>query len=200
MVKFRPASRLPAGRTPLVSVVVPCYNYGRFLPQCIGSLLAQSDVAVEVLIIDDASRDNSAELAKDLAARDPRVSVIVHDRNHGHIATYNEGLAHARGEYSVLLSADDMLPAGSLARAVALMESEASVGLVYGSPFNFSESDPPGQAVPNVRLVRLAWARVGAGAVPERTQLHLLTRGGNAHLGATGCGRVPARPPSHRRP
>ena len=52
----------------------------------------QEGVDVRVLIIDDASPDDSAEVAKKIAARDPRVEVVVHATNRGHIATYNEGL------------------------------------------------------------------------------------------------------------
>jgi glycosyltransferase involved in cell wall biosynthesis len=115
-----------------VSVIVPCYNYGRFLPQCVGSVLAQEGVDVSVLVLDDASPDGSAQVALELA-RDPRVQVVCHERNRGHIATYNEGLAWADGDHLLLLSADDYLTPGSLARAVALMEAHPSVGLVYGA-------------------------------------------------------------------
>ncbi|HEX4692758.1 MAG TPA: glycosyltransferase [Solirubrobacteraceae bacterium] len=114
-----------------VSVIVPCYNYGRFLPHCVESVLSQEGVDVEVLIIDDASPDGSAEVARALG-RDPRVQVVCHDPNHGHIATYNEGLAWASGDYLLLLSADDYLTPGSLARAAALMDAHPEVGLVYG--------------------------------------------------------------------
>jgi glycosyltransferase involved in cell wall biosynthesis len=112
-------------------VIVPCYNYGRFLPHCVQSVLSQEGVDVEVLIIDDASPDGSANVARALG-RDPRVQVVCHEPNQGHIATYNEGLAWASSEYLLLLSADDYLTPGSLARATALMDAHPGVGLVYG--------------------------------------------------------------------
>lgn len=112
-------------------VVVPCYNYARFLQECVESVLAQP-VDVRVLIIDDCSSDETAQVCSLLAAADDRVSFIRHSENKGHVATYNEGIALARADYFVLLSADDLLTPGSLARAGALLDNNPSVGLVYG--------------------------------------------------------------------
>src|SRR5690348_14990448 len=116
---------------PSVTVVIPCYNYGRYLSTAVKSVLDQPGVDVEAIVIDDASTDESSEVVRALAASDPRVRAILHRRNCGHIATYNEGLEQATGDYVVLLSADDALPVGSLARATALLETHPSVGLVY---------------------------------------------------------------------
>ena len=87
-----------------VSVVIPCYNYGHFLGDAISSALDdQPGIDVRVLVIDDASPDGSAEVARQIAAGDPRVDVAVHRVNSGHIATYNEGLLEwADGDYTVL--------------------------------------------------------------------------------------------------
>lgn len=116
-----------------VDVVVPCYRYGSLLRDCVGSVLTQVGVDVRVLIVDDASPDDSAEVARQLAAEDPRVEVIVHGRNIGHIATYNEGLlGWCKADYSVLLSADDQLTPGALYRAAALLDAHPGVGFVYG--------------------------------------------------------------------
>jgi glycosyltransferase involved in cell wall biosynthesis len=100
--------------------------------------LEQDGVDVDVLIVDDASPDGSAAVAEKLAADDPRVRVRVHEVNAGHIATYNDGLSNVDGEYVVLLSADDLLARGSLARSVALMEANPEVGFVYGFSPSFS--------------------------------------------------------------
>jgi Glycosyl transferase family 2 len=128
---------------PRVSIVVPCYNYGHFLPDCVASLLRQQDVEVEVIVVDDASPDGSVAVADALAAADPRVRVLAHERNRGHIATYNHGLEHVTGEFVVLLSADDLLTPGALSRATALMLARPSVGLVYGHPVVFDTAQPP---------------------------------------------------------
>lgn len=132
-----------ANGAPRVSVVIPCYNYGRFLPDCIKSVISQRSVETNILVIDDASPDGSGDIAEALAAGNPRVSVIRHKNNLGHIATYNEGLQNVNGKYVVVLSADDLLPSGALARSVALLEANTSVGLAYGHPINFSGPVPP---------------------------------------------------------
>lgn len=131
----------PLSRRPRVSVVIPCYNYARFLAAAVGSVTSQTDVDVDVLIIDDCSTDGTRQLAESLAEEDDRITVVVHGSNKGHIATYNEGIAWAEGDYVVLLSADDLLTPGSLARATALLEAHPSVGFVYGSAVLF-EGEP----------------------------------------------------------
>ncbi|GAA1822247.1 glycosyltransferase [Microlunatus capsulatus] len=140
----------PLRSTPTVSVVVPCYNYGRYLPALVQGLLDQPQVVVDVLVVDDASPDGSGEVAEELAARHPSVSVLRHPVNRGHIRTYNDGLEQVRGDYVALLSADDLLPPGALTRAVALMEAHPSVGLVYGYARSFSgEAPAPAATVRN---------------------------------------------------
>lgn len=131
-----------------VSVVIPCYRYGHFLAECVSSVLdgpqgGAGDLDVRVLIIDDASPDDSAEAALKIAASDPRVEVRVHDTNKGHIATYNEGLLEwADGDYVVLLSADDRLVPGALGRAAALLDAHPEVGFCYGRPLRFRHGGP----------------------------------------------------------
>ena len=123
-----------------VDVVVPCYNYGRYLAGCVGSVLEQPDVDVRVLIIDDCSSDDSAAIGRALSQADPRVEYRRHAVNAGHITTYNEGLLEwARGDYSLLLSADDLLAPGALARAVRIMETDPRIGMVYGRCPSFSD-------------------------------------------------------------
>lgn len=136
-----------------VSVVIPCYNYGHFLPQCVGSVLTgQPGVDVRVLVIDDASTDGSAQVAKQLAADDPRVEVITHSENAGHIATYNQGLLEwADGDYAVLISADDLVTPGALSRAGALLDAHPEVGFAYGHPLHFTYPGPLPAARTRVR-------------------------------------------------
>lgn len=130
---------------PLVSVIVPCYNYGHFLEGCVASVLSQRGVDVRVLVIDDRSTDDSASVCSRLAERDERVEYHQHLENAGLIATANEGLEWAQGEFVVLLSADDLLVPGSLQRAAAVMREHADVGMVYGRPLIAHE----GRALPH---------------------------------------------------
>lgn len=124
-----------------LDVIVPCYNYGRFLRPCISSLRAQSLDDLRILIIDDASTDDSAETAQQLALEDPRISVVVHSQNQGHIATYNEGIDWVQSDYMLLLSADDMVAPTALDRAIAVMEAHSNVGFVSGRHMDFMEVD-----------------------------------------------------------
>lgn len=133
-----------------VDVVVPCYNYARYLNKCVESIINQQDVDVRVLIIDDASTDETPKVGHALAERDPRVYYRRHDKNKGHIETYNEGLlGWASAEYSLLLSSDDMLVPGALRRATRLLDQHNSIGMLYGlaviitddSDYSLAEND-----------------------------------------------------------
>jgi hypothetical protein len=135
------AARTPSQR-PRVSVAIASYNYGRYLRDCLRSVLSQEDVELEAIVVDDASTDETPEVAASFAESDPRVTVIRHEANRGHIATFNEGLRAASGDYLLKLDADDMLAPGALARAAAVMEEHPRVGLVYGRPRHFEGSPP----------------------------------------------------------
>ena len=124
-------------------VVVPSYNYGRFLRECVESVLSQSHVDVRVLIIDDASQDDTRQVCAGLVAADSRVEVIRHPVNMGHIATYNEGIEWARGDYLLLLSADDFLLPGALSRAAMVMDDNPEVGLAPGRHLLSATATPP---------------------------------------------------------
>jgi hypothetical protein len=123
-----------------IDVIIPCYNYGCFLRQCVNSVLGQAGVDVRVLVIDDASPDDSAEVAAALAREDPRVTVIRHTTNKGHINTYNEGIEWASADYMLLLSADDYLLPGALSRAADLMDAHPEVGFTFGNVIELSGS------------------------------------------------------------
>lgn len=138
--------------TSSVSVIIPCYNYGHFLPEAASSALDQPGVDVRVLIIDDASSDDSAQVARRVAASDARVQLRVHESNKGNLATYNEGLLDwADGDYCVVLSADDRLTPGALRRAADLLDANPGVGFAYGHPVHFEHGTEPPAARTTVR-------------------------------------------------
>ena len=138
---------------PTISLTVPCYNYARYLPFALDSILSQEGVDLDVTVIDDASTDTSYHVAHTYAERDPRVKVIRHRENIGHVATFNEGMGLATGKYFNIISADDVLTPGALKRAVDLMEKHPSVGLIYGAHVSIDDKG----------LVKHG---MGAGAVP----------------------------------
>ena len=127
---------------PRVSVVIPCHNYGRFLDEAIESALFQDGVDVDVTVVDDASTDASARIAAGWAEADPRVRVIVHERNQGHIATFNDALASATAPFLVKLDPDDMLPPGSLRRSAHVLQDHPEVAFVYGPVLPFHGPTP----------------------------------------------------------
>lgn len=151
-----------------VDIVVPCYNYGRYLRQCVESILSQQGIDVRVMIIDDHSSDDTEEIGRAMSGADPRVQFRRHAINRGHIATYNEGLADATADYVVLLSADDLLTPGALQRATALMDAHPEVGMVYGYPIPLTTD-----ALPDARV-----EATGATIWEGRRWLELVCRAG----------------------
>lgn len=127
---------------PTVSVIVPCYNYGQFLAGCVASVLNQSGVEVQLLIVDDCSTDSSAAVARELSERHEQIEFRQHSQNMGLIPTANEGLEWAEGDYVVLLSADDLLVPGSLQRSTTIMTELPQVGMVYGRPIMAAAERP----------------------------------------------------------
>lgn len=115
-----------------VDVVVPCYNYGRFLGDCVTSILTQDGVDLRVLIIDNASKDDSVAIARHLAAQDRRVEILTHATNKGATFSYNEGIDWGESEYFLILDADDALAPGALARAAAVLDGNPGISFTHG--------------------------------------------------------------------
>lgn len=101
-----PLSHLDA-EIPELSVVMACFNAAPFLEDAVASALGQTDIAIEVLIIDDHSSDGSLDLARRLAARDPRITVLQTPRNSGPGGARNIGIDAMRGEWYGMLDCDD---------------------------------------------------------------------------------------------
>jgi glycosyltransferase involved in cell wall biosynthesis len=125
-----------------IDVIVPCYNYGRHLEQCVRSVLGQEGGDVRVSIVDDCSSDDTPEVGTRLARSDGRVRYRRHETNRGNIATYNEALPEATADYCLILSADDVLAAGALRRAAGVMDDHPEVGLTYGRDVTFDAALP----------------------------------------------------------
>ena len=101
----------------LVSIIVPCYKYAHYLPDCIGSIRNQSYKNIEIIVVDDLSPDNTKEVCKELG-----VMCISHTVNKGLGASRNTGIAAAKGKYIMCLDADDMLTPDSIEEHVSLMK------------------------------------------------------------------------------
>lgn len=120
----------------VISVIVPVYNVQMYLRECLDSILRQDYEALEVLLIDDGSTDDSGRLCDAYAALDPRFRVI-HQKNGGAAAAKNAGLRAATGEYLVFLDSDDYLEPGSYRYMVELAKQydadvvQCGIRLVY---------------------------------------------------------------------
>ncbi len=116
---------------PLVTFIVPCYNYGRYLPDCLGSIFEQqSDFDFEVIAIDDAAIDNSREILE--SYRDPRMRIITHEKNQGALAAVTHGFEAARGKYAARIDPDDRYHPNFLATLVPVLEAHPEIGMAYG--------------------------------------------------------------------
>jgi len=93
---------------PKVSVITPSFNYARYLPLAVESVLSQSHSDLELIIIDDCSRDGSRDVAEQWKRLDDRVVTVAHEQNRGLAAARNSGLAISSGEFVAFCDADDI--------------------------------------------------------------------------------------------
>ena len=114
-------------RQPLVSVVIPAYNHGKYLDAAIRSILEQDYPRVELIVIDDGSTDNTREILTKYEGRFHFES----QPNRGQVATLNKGWLMSHGEILAYLSADDLLLHGAIRNAVRCLEENADAVLTY---------------------------------------------------------------------
>lgn len=114
-------------KAPLVSVIIPCYNQAQFLPEAIQSALRQTHSRVEVVVVDDGSPDNTAEVAARYSA-----ITCVRQRNLGIAEARNAGFRACHGEYVVFLDADDRLTPNAIEAHLACFATHPSAGFVVG--------------------------------------------------------------------
>jgi len=115
--------------SPLVSVIIPVYNYDRYLAEAIESVLSQTYRRLEVIVVDDGSTDQSAEVARSFAGRGVRYCHQVHA---GIGPARNSGVELARGEFLAFLDADDRWPEDKLERQFQAFESDPALEMCFG--------------------------------------------------------------------
>jgi len=123
---------------PLLSVIIPNYNYGRFIEEAIRSVQAQSYAPVELVVIDDGSSDDSCAVVRDLLSRTNGISrqeLVELGENCGKLASINTGLEYCTGDYCIILDADDSLSEDYAWRCIDRLQrarrDDSSVGFVY---------------------------------------------------------------------
>ena len=125
----------------LVSIVIPCYNYGSFISQTLDCLLTQSYQNWEAIIIDDGSTDNTRQVVDGYLRKDPRF-IYIYQLNQGLSASRNTGLNNANGSYVQFLDADDLLSRGKIAAQVRFMEQYLDCDISYTRAYYFEDQKP----------------------------------------------------------
>lgn len=118
---------------PKISVVIPCYNLAQYLSDAVTSILAQTEQDFEIIIVDDASPDNTAEIADGFALRDSRVRVIHNSTNRYLSGALNVGIEAARGKYILPLDADNMMEHNSLLVLSSALDRNSDIDIAYGA-------------------------------------------------------------------
>jgi glycosyltransferase involved in cell wall biosynthesis len=116
----------PDATSPLVSVVIPCYNSSRFLGEAIESVLLQTYSRIEIIVVDDGSTDGTAQIARSYPVR------YIYQENRGISAARNTGIAHAQGKYVLFLDHDDRLLPRGVETGVRLLEEHPECAIAVG--------------------------------------------------------------------
>jgi len=163
--------------SPIVSVIIPCYNAEKNLTQCIDSIRRQTLEQIEIICVDDGSTDSTLALLQDYQKKDPRI-LVIRQKNAGAGAARNVGLDRATGEYLSFLDADDFFEPDMLEKAVAAAEQYYADYIVFRSnryypaedryeeiPWSMRNSDLPPympfsyrQLTDNIFLSFVGWA------------------------------------------
>lgn len=126
----------------LVSVIIPCYNHGQYLRETVESVITSSCKDLEIIIVDDGSKDNSKEVASQLCDQFEQVSYYYQD-NSGPSVARNFGISKASGKYILPLDADDLISENYIAEAVKCFEADNQVKVVYAEAKKFGAVNKP---------------------------------------------------------
>lgn len=132
---------------PLVTVAISCYNHAAYVQKSILSVLQQNYPAIELLVFDDGSQDDSAEIIRKLA--DEYSFYFRAQKNQGLSATLNQALAQAKGEYFIPFGSDDIMMLDRVSRQIAYMQRHPDFGACGGNVLNI---DPAGKVLARQRI------------------------------------------------
>ncbi len=123
---------------PLVSVVMPIYGVERFVADAVDSVLSQSFIDFEFIIVDDLGPDKSREICE--SYRDERIRIVTHEKNRGLAGARNTGIRQARGQYIALLDSDDRWTMDKLEKHVAHLNDSPEVGVSFSRSVFMNEA------------------------------------------------------------
>ncbi|MDR3623856.1 MAG: glycosyltransferase [Chlamydiales bacterium] len=112
-----------------ISYILPNYNHGHYLPEALDSVLRQSVDSMEIVVVDDASSDNSIEIIKEYQSKYSQIKLIVHEKNQGPVTALNRGIKESVGEYIALGAADDKVLPGFFQESTDLLNQFPNAGL-----------------------------------------------------------------------
>ncbi len=130
-------------KAPFVSVIIPCFNYGKFLAEAVESVINQTFKDFEIIIVNDGSNDNSKEVAEDLVNkyRNDLQIRLINQLNSGQPAiTRNNGIKEAKGDYILCLDADDKIAPTMLEKSMSVLEAFPDLGVAYTHRQDFDGS------------------------------------------------------------
>lgn len=110
----------------IVSIIMPCYNGEKYIEETIGSVLAQTYKNWELIVVDDGSKDASAQIVKELAKKDSRIKLL-QQSNAGSAAARNNGIRNAKGRYIALLDSDDLWHCNFLSEQLQFMKEKKAL-------------------------------------------------------------------------
>lgn len=126
---------------PLVSIVTPTFNMGRFLAETIDSVLSQDYPNIEYIVLDAASTDNTVEILQDYERRYPGRLTWTSEPDGGQSDAVNKGFLRSHGEIFTFLNSDDTYLPGAVSRAVEAFQANPSVAVVYGDAYYTAEDN-----------------------------------------------------------
>lgn len=155
--KLEPLPLPPLRPEPLVSVIIPNYNYSAFIGEAIQSALIQHYPRLEVVVCDDASTDDSCSVVEALAERDPRVRLVRHTVNQGHLAALGTGFAASLGQIICLLDSDDTFLPGKIEATVRRFQERPRAGFSLHRALVVDGTGTPVQVVPLIGAMQEGW-------------------------------------------
>ena len=123
---------------PLVSIVLPVYNGARFLRDSIQSCLSQTYTSIQLIVVDDASKDNSVDIVKSF--HDERIRLVCHPVNKKLPAALNTGFAHSSGAYLTWTSDDNYYAPTAIAEMVGFLEENPEIDFVFANQYDVDEA------------------------------------------------------------
>ncbi|MEL7671346.1 glycosyltransferase [Methanobacterium sp.] len=130
---------------PVVSVIMSSYNHEKFISEAIESVLGQTFRDLELIIIDDRSRDNSQQIIDEFAQKDNRIKKIFHRENLGIAKTINEGIKNSTGKYIALIASDDVWASEKLEKQLKILEADENLVVWCNSAIIDSNSNLTGE-------------------------------------------------------